>query len=40
MSWIIFVAFVLAVRALYKTFVQPGWRKSKTHKDWERWRNG
>jgi hypothetical protein len=37
MTEIIIVAFViLAVRSLYKTFLQPGWHKSKTYRDWSK----
>lgn len=41
MTDLIVIAFVLlALRALYKTFIEPGWKMSQTRKDFERWRNG
>lgn len=24
------------LRWVYKTFIEPGWKKSRTYKDWER----
>ncbi len=33
--WIAAIVGLLVLRSLYKTFIEPGWHKSQTWKNWK-----